>query len=96
MILTDDQLREIEELSGLFLSPREIAILMDLDGDRFAEIILAGNGKAYQAYFKGKTKSKKMIHENVIKMAKHGSPQAEELAREMIVQQKIEEKRGKR
>lgn len=96
MILTDDQLMEIEELSGLFLSPREIAILMDLDGDRFAEIILAGNGKAYQAYFKGKTKSKKMIHENVIKMAKHGSPQAEELAREMIVQQKIEEKRGKR
>lgn len=96
MILTDDQLREIEELSGLFLSPREIAILMDLDGDRFAEIILAGIGKAYQAYFRGKTKSKKMIHENVIKMAKHGSPQAEELAREMIVQQKIEEKRGKR
>lgn len=96
MILTDDQLREIEELSGLFLSPREIAILMDLDGDRFAEIILGGIGKAYQAYFRGKTKSKKMIHENVIRMAKHGSPQAEELAREMIVQQKIEEKRGKR
>lgn len=96
MILTDEQLREIEELSGLFLSPREIAILMDLDGDWFAETILSCSGQAYQAYFKGKTLSKKMIHENVIKMAKHGSPQAEELARDMIVQQKIEEKRAKR
>ncbi len=96
MILTDDQLKEIEELSGLFLSPREIAILMDLDGDWFAETIQSCSGLAYQAYFKGKTLSKKMIHENVIKMAKHGSPQAEELARDMIVQQKIEEKRAKR
>ncbi len=96
MILTDNQLREIEELSGLFLTPREIAVLMDLDGDRFSEIIMSGRGNAYHAYFKGKTISKKMIHENVIKMAKHGSPQAEELARDMIVQQKIEEKRAKR
>jgi len=96
MILTDEQLREIEELSGLFLSPREIAILMDLNGEWFADSILSCSGPAYMAYFKGKTLSKKMIHENVIKMAKHGSPQAEELARDMIVQQKIEEKRAKR
>ncbi len=96
MNLTDEQLKSIEELAGLFLGPEEIAILMDIDGEEFQELVSLKKGAAWMAYFRGKTVSKRDIHLNVIKMAKHGSPKAEELAREMIVQQNSAEKRAKK
>lgn len=96
MNLTDEQLQEVEELAGLFLNPEEIAVLMGIDGEAFMELVSMKSGPVYLAYFKGKTASKKEIHANVVKMAKHGSPKAEELAREMIVQQNSAEKRAKK
>jgi hypothetical protein len=79
MHLLDQQLAEIEELSGLFLTADEIAILLDLDIEAFMKCINNRKGDAYKAYFRGKTKSKKLIRENVVKMARNGSPQAEEM-----------------
>ena len=96
MILTETTLKEIEELAGLFLEPEEIAILLDLDPGEFLNQVIMKNGSAYMAYFKGKTIAKKEIHQNVVKMARHGSPQAEELAKEFMVKQSIAEKRAKK
>jgi hypothetical protein len=96
MNLTEAQLKDIEELAGLFLSPEEIAILVDIDENQFLQQIAYKKGNAYTAYFRGKTLSKRDIHINIVKMAKHGSPQAEELAREMIVEQKSAERRAKK
>lgn len=96
MILNEETLKEIEELAGLFLDPEEIAVLMDLDTDELINAVSSKKGDAYLAYFRGKTKSKKEIHQNVVKMARHGSPQAEELAAQLIVKQSISEKRAKR
>ena len=96
MNLSEAQLKDIEDLAGLFLSPEEIAILIDVDEDEFTNLVAAKKGPVYTAYFRGKTLSKRDIHANVVKMAKHGSPQAEELAREMIVQQKSAERRAKK
>lgn len=96
MNLSESQLRDIEELSGLFLSPEEIAVLVDIDVDQFMEAVSRKRGAAWIAYFRGKTLSKKEIHANVIKMARHGSPQAEELAREMIQEQNSAERRAKK
>ena len=96
MNLSDEKLREIEELSGLFLSPEEIAVLLDIDATEFSEAIIKRKEPAWLAYFKGKTLVKKEIHANVIKMARHGSPQAEEMARSMIQEQNIAERRAKR
>ncbi len=96
MNLNEIQLKDIEELAGLFLCPEEIAILVDIDADQFLEAVSRKRGPAYMAYFRGKTLSKKEIHANVIKMAKHGSPQAEELAREMIQEQNTAERRAKK
>lgn len=95
MNLNEAQLKEIESLSGIFLEPEEIAILMDLDESEFLEQIRKKKGEVWKAYFKGKTESKKDIHTNIVKMAKHGSPQAEEMAKQMINQQEIAERRAK-
>lgn len=96
MNLTDKQLEEIQELAALLLEPEEIAVLMDIETNAFLREIDTKKGAVYQAYFKGKTETKKAIHENVIKMAKHGSPQAEELAKEFIFKQHLAEKRARK
>lgn len=96
MNLTEAQLKEIETLSGIFLEPEEIAILLDLDEDLFMDAIRKKKGNIWTAYFRGKTESKKDIHANIVKMAKHGSPQAEEMAKQMINHQEIAERRAKR
>ena len=96
MNLTEQQLKEIEELAGLFLEPEEIAVLMDISTNEFFAQLERKRGNIYQAYFRGKTTSKKEIHENVVKMAKHGSPQAEELAKQFIHKQLMAEKRARK
>ncbi|KKU30817.1 MAG: hypothetical protein UX45_C0034G0010 [Candidatus Uhrbacteria bacterium GW2011_GWF2_46_218] len=96
MNLTEVQLKEIESLSGIFLEPEEIAILLDLDEAEFMNDIRKKKGNIWNAYFRGKTESKKDIHTNIVKMAKHGSPQAEEMAKQMITQQTLAERRAKR
>ena len=93
MNLNETQIKEIQELAGLFLEPEEIAVLLKLDSNAFLQEIEFKNGVAYDAYFKGKTTSKKEIHENVVKMAKHGSPQAEEMAKDMMYKQNLAERR---
>ena len=96
MNLTEQQLEEIKELSALLLEPEEIAVLMNIDIVSFFYEIESRKGKAYQAYFTGKTETKKTILENVIKMARHGSPQAEELTKEFMNKQKLAEKRARK
>ena len=94
MNLSDEQLKDIEELAGLFLTADEIAILIDLDIDLFIAEISNKKSRAFAAYFLGKTRSKKKIRENVIKMARNGSPQAEELADAYIESQKLFERKN--
>jgi hypothetical protein len=93
MNLNESQLAEIQEMAGLFLEPDEIAVLLDIDIHYFITQIVRQKGPVYLAYFKGKTLSKKAIHENIIKMAKHGSPQAEEMAKQLMSKQQLAEKR---
>jgi len=96
MNLTEKQLEEIQELAALLLEPEEIAVLAEINTDAFFREVESKQGPVYQAYFRGKTETKRAIHENVIKMAKHGSPQAEELAKEFIFKQQLAEKRARK
>jgi len=96
MNLTDQQLEEIKELASLLLEPEEIAVLINIDLSSFFDKIESKKGKVYEAYFRGKTETKKAILENVIKMARHGSPQAEELIKEFMYKQNLAEKRGRK
>lgn len=96
MTLTAEQLLQVQELAGLFMEPDEIAVLLDLDIAGFSNEINKRKGEVFLAYFKGKTVSKKELHENVVKLAKRGSPQAEELVASFITKQTVAEKRAKR
>lgn len=96
MILNPDQLKEVEDLASLFLEPDEIAVLIDVDMQEFEKEISTRKGEIFISYFKGKTLSKKEVHENIVKLAKRGSPQAEELVTSFIMKQNMAENRAKR
>ncbi len=93
MDLSDEQAEKVKELAGLFLAPDEIAILTGIDMDSFIRAIVNRSGNAFTSYLLGKSEAKKAIRENVIKMAKHGSPAAEELAERYIKEQEHEERK---
>lgn len=91
MILTDVELSKIEEYAGLFLSYEEIAILLDKDCETFGAAVKSKKSTVYKAYMKGKTMTKLEIRRKVVKMAMHGSPNAEEMVNQYITDQEVTE-----
>ncbi len=89
MRLSDEQTEKIKEYAGLFLTPREIACLMDLPIGEFTEVLQDPLHPAATAYLKGKAQSKYEIRKKVIDLAKKGSPQAENLADKYIEEQRL-------
>jgi hypothetical protein len=75
---TDDELVKLQDYASLFLTPVEIALLLDWDAGVLLKMIKNKKTVISKTYNKGKLISKIELRRNTIKMAKHGSPQAEE------------------
>lgn len=88
---SDEQINQIQEYASLFLTIDEIAILLDVDICEFKKVVLSKKHPVYKAYNKGKLLTKIELRKNVIKMAKHGSPQAELLTEDYIKKQRLKE-----
>ena len=53
MNLESTKLEMIEQLAGLFYTPREIAIILEVDPEDLDNEIASENGEIYTAYMKG-------------------------------------------
>ena len=95
MELTDEQLKQVEEMSAALLPPAEIAILIKIDFTNrklFCEICKTHEQSAiYDSYQRGKLTTKLELRRTVVKLAKAGSPAAEPLAEKYIKEQIIGE-----
>lgn len=95
MQLTDEQLKNIEEMAAALLPPSEIAIMIDIEADqRDAFCDECKNHRLssiYNAYQKGKIRTKLELRRMVVKLAKAGSPAAEPLADKYIIEQASKE-----
>ena len=89
--ITDDQLKLVEKYAALFLIPAEIAILIDVDKRVFFSMLKDESSPVYKAYMLGKVNSMLSLRENIIKLAKNGSPQAEMLIKDLIRKQELAE-----
>lgn len=91
MKLSDEQLREVEEMSAALLPPSEIAILINLpadERDQFVEECKTHTAsEVYRAYQKERLKTKYELRRTVIRLAKAGSPAAEPLADKYLKEQ---------
>lgn len=95
MNLSDEQLAQVEEMSGALLPPHEIAILLNIEADQrdlFADICRNHKGNPiYAAYHRGRLQTKYELRKTVIRLAKAGSPAAEPLADAYMKEQLINE-----
>jgi hypothetical protein len=91
MKLTAEELEKVKDYAGLFLNLEETAILLDKDPDEFIEAYQDKRGELYKAYRLGMITSKVKLRRPVIKMAEHGSPQAEILADKYMTEQLLSE-----
>jgi hypothetical protein len=91
MQFSQEELDKVKEYAGLFLPLDDISVLLEKDVDDFRQEF--GNKKStlYLAYRLGQAESKRDLRRPVIKMAGHGSPQAELLADKYISEQTLSE-----
>ena len=91
MTLSLEELNNIEKYSAQFFSYKEIAILLKLDVDDFIDEVTEAGTDIYNYYQRGKLNSESELREQIIKLAKMGSPAAQQEALKLISKQKIKE-----
>ena len=92
--MTNDQLKQLQEYAAALLSPDEIAILLNLPLDErksFTVRCRSQQGSVeYEAFHRGRLQTKLELRQNIIKLAKAGSPAAEPLALRFLKEQNID------
>ncbi|MGL4908526.1 MAG: hypothetical protein ACRC3G_04260 [Bacteroidales bacterium] len=90
---SEEILAQIEEMSAALMPPKEIAILLGLKGDDVnlfrMQCLEYDNTKSYEAYQRGRLTTKLELNKHIVKLAKAGSPQAEELASKVLKAQNL-------
>lgn len=93
MNLNDEQLQKLEEYAASLLPASDIAILIGIEAkDRktFEVRCKLHEGTAeYEAYNRGRLTTKLELRQNIIKLAKAGSPAAEPLAIKFMSEQNL-------
>jgi hypothetical protein len=84
MNLNEDQLSEIEEMAGLFFSPEDIAVNLELedeDTELFVAAVASRNTKNYQAgaYLKGWLSAEITLRKAIQQSALNGSSPSQQL-----------------
>lgn len=84
MNLNEDQLSEIEEMAGLFFSPEDIAINLELDEDdteMFIAAVACRNTKNYQAgaYLRGWLSAEITLRKAIQQSALNGSSPSQQM-----------------
>lgn len=80
MKLTKEDLTEVENLAAIFFHPDEVAIVLGLNRADLEDELLDEEGEVYQAYQRGKLKSKAELRKSILTLAKQGSGPAQTLA----------------
>ncbi|MDD4593157.1 MAG: hypothetical protein PHG06_22460 [Parabacteroides sp.] len=92
--MTNDQLKQLQEYAAALLSPDEIAILLNLPLDErksFTVRCRSQQGSVeYEAFHRGRLQTKLELRQNIIKLAKAGSPAAEPLVLRFLKEQNID------
>lgn len=92
--MTAEQIKKLQEYAAALLTPAEIAILLNLpleERNSFTVRCRSQQGsEEYEAFHRGRLQTKLELRQNIIKLAKAGSPAAEPLALKFIQEQNID------
>lgn len=82
--LTEQQLQQITDLAGLFFTPREIAVIMELPADLLITGVEVDSSHIHKAFWRGRLKEEYNIRSKVKKLADSGSSPAQTMMIEII------------
>lgn len=74
-MLSEELVKEIEELAGLFFSPEEVELITGCNGE---------DPSFQKAYKRGCLKSEAELRKSIIQLAKDGSSPAQAMANKMV------------
>lgn len=87
LMTTEKQLNDITEMAAALMLPKEIAILLGINPDRFEHTLKhCPDSDWYKAFHKGRLQTKFELRKKIVSLAKAGSPQAELLADKYLQQ----------
>lgn len=87
--ITEQDLQEIRINAELFFTPKEIAIMLEIDTVSFVEAVHEEGTDVYKAFYGGRLQSEVDLRKSIIKLAKSGSSPAQTMALDMFKQSKI-------
>ena len=91
MEITQNVLEEIEHLAGLFMTPKAISIIIEMDYDDFMDAINDESTIIHKHYYKGAYLGEATLRQSIIKLANQGSSPAQEMARKYVEKQRNSE-----
>jgi hypothetical protein len=82
--ITDEEITTVNELSALFFTPSEIALMMEFHKEEVQEAMLEDSSKFYTAFQTGRLNSEMELRKSIIKLARSGSSPAQTMSLEML------------
>lgn len=82
--ITSEELAEVENLAGLFFSPREISVMMEFDADEINEHLDSRQGDFYRAFQKGRLQNEVDLRKAIMQLARAGSSPAQTMAMDLL------------
>ncbi|HYC29551.1 MAG TPA: hypothetical protein VEB42_12050 [Chitinophagaceae bacterium] len=95
--ITEESLQEIKNLAALFFTPREIAVMQEINVTGFIacidhpqpEKLEPGWQKVYNAFHAGRLQAEVDLRTSIIKLAKSGSSPAQTMALDLLNKSKL-------
>ena len=90
MELSEEQIKQIEYLAGLFYTPKQIAVMVDVVVKEFAAAVQYEDSLVYKAYWKGRYEADLQFRIAVKRLSDLGSSPAQTMIEKMIEESKMQ------
>ena len=84
MLLTGEQIKEIEDMAQLFFTIDQIAINTEIDPQEFRDEVESRQGPAYLAYITGWFRGEIPLRKSIAEAAANGSNPAQQMLIQLI------------
>ncbi len=81
--LSDNEYDEIKKMAAVFFTPKQIAIVLELNIDEFVDACNNTESKCFIAFEGSRLKSEFELNSSIVRLAKSGSSPAQTMALEM-------------
>ena len=87
--LKEEDLQTIEDCASCFLTPKEIAIILEFEINFFVSLCNQEGSDCYNRYQRGFLKSEFELRKSIVTLAIQGSSPAQTLSMDMVVKSRL-------